>query len=204
MNLREWIKDFLELAKIIAWPLVVYLLFQKFQTEIRVLINEIKLSFSFGDKKLELSHKKAEALQQLQEESPNPSKIKELEEENKKHKDVQAKLLELQENTASDKNAFFLGYHFEKTYRLIFGSQLSILKLANQYDKLIDDLALSIYKRTTWATSYPYNEYIGFLINSGLIGPLNPSDQTYSILPVGKAFIGYLAANNLPLNKQPY
>ena len=195
--------DFIQIIKILAWPLTVLLIVQKFGKEIKDLINDIRISFSFGDKRIEVAHDKTEELKQKQVDVSDKSEIDKLKEENKKHGDIEKSLLELQENTAKTKDAFFLGFHFEKTYRLIFGSQLTILNLMYQHGEITDALVQAIYRRTIWANGYPYDQYIGFLINSGLISQIS-TNQNYSILPIGRAFMDYLNSNNIPLNKQPY
>jgi len=195
---------FIDFVKAVVWPTTIFLVLNKFGNEIKALIEHIKITLSFGDKKVEITHERAEELKLQQESTPQDSQVKELKEENKKHSDIEKRLLELQENITRDKNALFLGYHFEKTYRLIFGSQLSILNLAYGHGKISDALVAAIYRRTVWASSYPYQDYINFLVNSGLLTQLNPSDGTYSLQPVGKAFIEYLNNNYIPLNKIPY
>jgi hypothetical protein len=198
-------KDIVEIIKALAWPLTVFSIVLIFKKEVKDLINDIKISLSFGDKKIDLSHDKAEELKKGQGLVLEKDEVEQLKEENKKHSDIEKRLLELQENTTKTKDAFFLGYHFERTYRLIFGSQLIILNLAYQHGAIFDPLAQSIYRRTTWANTYPYDQYIGFLISSGLIGQLNSTTNSYTILPIGKAFIEYLIVNNIQIvNKLPY
>ncbi len=207
MTFGDWIKItpyIVDIIKAIAWPITVFLIVKKFENEVKALIDHIKISFSFGDKKVDITHEKEEELKQEQESNPEQTRVKDLESENKKHSDIEKNLLELLDNTAKTKDALFLGYHFEKTYRLIFGSQLSILNLAYQHGKITNALAEAIYRRTMWIKTYPFESYIGFLINSGLINQLDPTDQSHDILPVGKAFVEYLNTNNMPLNKQPY
>lgn len=193
-----------DVIKAIAWPGTVLLIISKFENEIRELINHIKISLSFGGNKVEISHAEAEQLRIDQGSAISKEEAEKLKDENENHRGIEKKLLELNENTTKDKDAFFLGYHFEKTYRLIFGSQLSILKIANQTGFVQDPLAAAIYGRTSWANTYPYKDYIGFLISSGLLGKLDSSNESYSILPFGKAFIDYLQNSGIPLNKQPY
>lgn len=203
MGYNMYMFQTIELLKVIAWPITLLIIVWVFAKEIKELINDIRLSFTFGDKKVEIAHDKAEELKQ-QQTDVDASEIEKLRTENKKHSDIEKRLLELQENTARTKDTFFIGFHFEKTYRLIFGSQLMILKLMYQHNKMLDVLTRAIYGNTSWANTYPYNQYIGFLINSGLITPLDSNDNSYSILPVGRAFIDYLSNNNIPLDKQPF
>lgn len=204
MNINDWLKYGVELIRVIAWPVTVFLIVKKFEKEIKDLIKDIKISLSFGDKKVVITHEKAEELKQKQEKAIDQAEVKELKEENKRHKDIEKTLLEINENVTKGRDSLFLGHHFEKSYRLIFGSQLTILNLACQHGKVTEAMALAIYRRTIWATSYPYQNYIGFLITSGFITQLNPSDESYSILSVGKLFMDYLISNNIVLNKIPY
>jgi hypothetical protein len=110
----------------------------------------------------------------------------------------------LQEHTAKTKEAFQLGYHFEKTYRLIFGSQLSILTGIMTSVKLPRSLAGEIYRKTQWRVhGYTFNDYMGFLVRSGLIA-FNATEDTYSLTPLGMVFMEYLANNKMPLYKEPF
>jgi hypothetical protein len=55
-------KDIVEIIKALAWPLTVFSIVLIFKKEVKDLINDIKISLSFGDKKIDLSHDKAEEL----------------------------------------------------------------------------------------------------------------------------------------------
>ena len=77
--------DFVQIIKALAWPLTVLLIIQKFGKEIKDLINDIRISFSFGDKKVEVTHDKTEELKQKQVNVSDKSEIDKLKEENKKH-----------------------------------------------------------------------------------------------------------------------
>ena len=197
------ILDFLsQVIRGCVWPLVVFLLFKKFEKEIKDLINEVKIRLSFGDKTVEISHDRLQELQQNQE-SPEKSELKELRAENKKNSEIQNILLELQSNTAKEKDVYFFGYYFERSYRLLFGSQIVILNHAYQFGSIRSALAESIHRRTVWKNTYPFNEYINYLVNSEFLS-FREEDDSYIILPVGRAFIDYLNNNSMMLNKQPY
>lgn len=87
--------------------------------------------------------------------------------------------------------------HFERTYRLIFNSQLIILRTINNNPehKLSADVVRAIYERTIWNPSYPFEEYINFLISSYL---LSFREGFYSIEMLGILFLNYLGTQGIP------
>lgn len=92
-------------------------------------------------------------------------------------------------------------FHFERTYRLIFGSQINILLMLEKNTKLSRAILEAVYGRTFWAnTPYKFNEYMGFLVGNNLVN-YDPSDDGYYLTELGRGFLQYLASNNIPLYK---
>lgn len=89
--------------------------------------------------------------------------------------------------------------HFEKTYRLIFGSQLRVLTLLKNNPQVSREQIEAIYNTTIHVGVYSLDLFIGFLENSQLIKKNN--DNTFSLNPLGSLFLDYLVANNMTLNK---
>ncbi len=188
-----------ELIKIVIWPVIVLIVIiyfiNKFKREIGEQIKKIETLY-LGKNRIELTKANSKDLKEKQRKTKK-SEIEKFKEKNNKLKNEK-------ESTLKDQNLLSLFYHFEKTYRLIFGSQIIIVAFANLQTKISEASARGIYSNTTWINTYPYEQYMGFLINSGLISSLNPTDQSYYIQPLGQEFIRYLTNNNIALTKLPY
>jgi hypothetical protein len=191
MTNAEWI----EILKIITWPVLIFIIIGRFDSELRGLINRIQSISAFG------GTINAENKQQV---VKNDKQLEGLANELKTQKDVQAKLNELQETTKRDRDWYMLHYHFEKNYRVIFGSQLEILDSLVNLGQQNFAFVFSIYSRTIWTKTYPFNQYIGFLSNALFIAH-DPIKNTYSITLLGSLFLQYLRSNNIQIvGKQPY
>lgn len=162
---------------------------------------DIKFLIRSGGLKISAPGLTIESIQNQQEKVDDRSK-KELEKLNTElltAKHTAEKLKKLQEDTAKDKDHFFVLYHFEKTYRVIFPSQMAILNFMNNSpDKEIsEDIARAIHRRTIWASQFKvtFDEFMDFMIQSGLI---NFNDKrNYSLEPVGLAFWEYIKSQNM-------
>jgi hypothetical protein len=104
------------------------------------------------------------------------------------------------------KNQYLLFYHFEKIYRLIFGSQINILLDAEMNQGKIDlPKTVLMYRISGWnEKGYDIGNYTSFLLNMGLLNYTTgkmPKDCFYSLTPLGRSFLQYLRENNIPLNK---
>lgn len=199
MSADDWTRIVLgifDIIKVAIWPLTALYIVLKFKAQIKVLILRIvKIPTPFGS---------FEAQNQEQDQE-NKEEIRDtLAEEIKNQKVIQNKLLELQENTKKNADLNFLLYHFERTYRLIFSSQLEILDLLSKNGSLLLSLLIMKYRTTNWYPSYPFENYIGFLVTSGLVVFDAKSGNSYSISPLGNLFLKYLRDNNIPLEKIPY
>jgi len=112
---------------------------------------------------------------------------------------------ELKIETAK-KNQYLLFYHFERVYRLIFGSQIRILLEAEQNeDRISLPRAVMFYRDSGWnERGYDAGNYTLFLLNMGLLtyttGKM-PEGCFYTLTPVGKSFLQYLRENGLSLDK---
>lgn len=102
-------------------------------------------------------------------------------------------------NTQED---WLLLYHFERTYRLIFGQQIGWLQWLNMNEQqgiTIGELR-SAYSTNPLSTSYAFEKYIGFLETSLLV-KYDGSVGRYHITFIGKSFLAYMATQQLPTNK---
>lgn len=92
--------------------------------------------------------------------------------------------------------------HFERTYRVIFGSQINILEVAESIGSVIESRALAIYNSTVWAGGiYSFEKFMEFLTSISKLLEFNASEKTYTITPLGRLFLQYLRANGLPFSK---
>ena len=203
MTIDNWIKIISLLVGIIRTAIpysAIFLTFWVFRKEIKTLIENGGLRVSVPGFSLETLKQQQEGVS-----SKEKKEIEELNKELETSKKAQQKLAELQEYTARDKDTFFLGYHFEKTYRLIFPSQTVILNaMNNQNGEITNPLAQAIFRRTIWAQHFniPYEQFIGFLIQSGVAIYDNKNDK-FIITPMGRVFLDYLKNNNIPLKLSP-
>lgn len=198
MNIENWLNltsIVVDLTKSIFPFIILLIIFWWFKKEIKTLIKNgglkvtapgVSFETTIQQQKEKLTTKEKKGLEVLNQELETEKKQKQ-------------KLLELQEYTVRDKDAFFLGYHFEKTYRLIFPSQMVILNIMSNTNKEISDaMAQALFKRTIWAQQYniTYPQYIGFLKNSGLI-EYSSYTEKWVFTPLGNMFWEYLRNNNI-------
>jgi hypothetical protein len=108
----------------------------------------------------------------------------------------------LNEELARDRDSLFILYHFEKTYRLIFGTQLTLLDIISKSNEknISGVVAQAMYTRTLWPGKYSFENYMNFLKTSQLIIH-NPTTDIFSITDLGEAFLNYLSRNQISLDK---
>lgn len=173
---------------------ILFLIFWLFSKEIKSLIRNGGLKVAAPGFSLETIQKQQEKLSK-KEKIGIESLNKELETSRQSEKRLQ----ELQQYTARDKDTFFIGYHLEKTYRLIFPSQMLILNaMKNNNGEITEALALAIFNRTIWAQQFnaTFQQFMDFMVQSGLIVY---DSSKFMITPLGKTFMEYLENNNIPL-----
>ena len=97
----------------------------------------------------------------------------------------------------------------EQNYRLILGSQLSLLLAANTATNTHLTNAKQIYEAARLAfqeiyTNFAFDDWINWPKNAGLIAISNdnPSDPVVSITPAGRDFMHYLVSSGLTNSKQ--
>lgn len=200
MSIDNWIK-FTSFAVDIIKTIIpfgfIFAIFWIFKKELKVLIKDGGWKVSAPGVSIETAQKQEEISSQEKKE------IKTLNRELDTTKKAQGKLEQLQEYTARDKDTFFLGYHFEKTYRLIFPTQMAILIAIQNNNEIIEALAKALYLRTIWAQNLnvSFEQFMGFLIGSGLILE-DKANSKFTLTPLGNLFLQYLVQNNIQ-NKLP-
>lgn len=188
------VPDILRFLEIAVWPFLVAVALFYLRKEIKALLDRIKSVSAAGlTFDTVASQKGQEALE---------DNLKVLAEEVKRHKNIEEQLLKLNEETVQSRLAYQLAYHFERAYRLIFNSQLTVLIALSRSPEPGMNMALlqAIHRRTLLAATYSYDNWIGFLLNSQFI-LYRPQTDTYALSELGFMFINYLSENHLSLDK---
>jgi len=178
----------LEYTKTLIWPLIVLLLVIVFRAELRAILKRIK-AFKWGDKSVELD-------QQPQSTSPNP---------------VTTGL----DNTPSDDetpeqfrervyNMPEVQLEFERIYRKIYGTQLSILNFLAAVKSPVSTASLDFYYQKhiellNGSQNFfsGVHAYMSFLVASGVVNHLE-EENTYELdLLAGGLFLRYLAEQGI-------
>lgn len=187
---------FISLVSVIIWPFVVIFLVKVFEQELRFFIGRLNKITTPGGMQFEA---------QNQVEIDSNKIIKSLTIELEDRKNIVAYLTSIIEGIRRSKEDYQLLYFLERTYRLLFGAQISLVNLSNNEfgSELI--LAESVYNSSSYSKLPNQNSemFVSYLINSGLI-LFDSSINKYKATALGSAFIEYLKINNIPLNKQPY
>lgn len=121
------------------------------------------------------------------------------EEYGKKTKDMENKITALTDE--NEKNKIYL--HYERTYRLIFGSQIRFLeqlKKSKDY-KIPLTQAQILYKLSPVFPNYPEEDYFKFLINYYMVGFENTNGDNFYLTTLGNGFLDYLTELNIRKDK---
>jgi len=176
----------------LAWPIAILIIIYWLRQEIKDLLRRLT-NFKAAGVSVDAVPSKQSG------EKKYKQKSKELAKMVSEKEGVVKKLLQIQDETKKNKDYYEILYHFEKTYRLIFGSQLNILRILKN-GPIADSLFQSIHRRTPLADVYSFNNYMNFLLNSYLIKK-RPADNKYELTLLGFYFLQYLEKNKIPLNK---
>ncbi|HJU20379.1 MAG TPA: hypothetical protein VJ770_28320 [Stellaceae bacterium] len=92
-------------------------------------------------------------------------------------------------------------YAVERTYRIIFGSQIAILNHLNVNDPTTERIIQVFYEEAETKfpkayENYSFDAYLSFLINSNLL--IKTNNVTYMITPLGKEFLQWMVAQGIP------
>jgi hypothetical protein len=91
----------------------------------------------------------------------------------------------------------------EQIYRMIFGSQIALLKQLNTSGPVPRAQFMSVYNnaKARWSnayTSYSFDQYVGFLLNQGLIISIGDG---YAITNAGREFLKWMAETGVVEDK---
>ncbi len=197
----DW-KLLLEYIKVFIWPSLLLLFIKLFKTNISGFINKIsELSLPGG---IKATTKESAITAQSEEPELKPTidlltteekKAKITQESSDKDADQLKKELEVTQGNLTQALTTLL---YEKTYRLIFPSQIRILReIFNTPSKTVRaDVVFSNYKKTIWFPSYPFADYVNFLKNFLMIA--ETENGSYTITPLGIGFLEYIGTQGLP------
>lgn len=191
----EYFHTFIDLIKTIIPYGVLLFIFAQIKDDLKLLIRTGHLKVTAPGLSLETY--------QNQNEVPSKNEknaLDSLNAELKTTKQINEKLVELQDATTKNKNDLFLLYHFERTYRVLFPSQMVILSIIYTHNEVTNALAEALHRRTIWATQYnmTYEQFMAFPFQSGLI-TLDSSTGKIALTPIGKMFWEYLKQENVSL-----
>jgi hypothetical protein len=197
----DWYRTTVDLVGALAWPstvgvLLAILLF-KFRDEISTLLQrDIQAETPFG--KLAFNQQQSEPLQQQAEAEEAPAE------------EVPATTTAT--TTAATpvdaESAWRQLYSFEFAYRIIYGTQLALLKHLNAVPRAsADDLDWFYQQHLTFARAQfpnwnlPRSDYLQFLVNQWLV---TVTDDQYAISPHGVEFLVYLTRQKIADNVKPF
>lgn len=195
VGLIDW-RLLLEYIKTLIWPLIALIFLFNFRSRIGNFLD--RLTNITGPGGFGASAESPRA--QTEEPPPDDLVTQAISNLNERVILAEGRATELERKT----NELLIQLHFERVYRLIFGSQIGLL----QYLEILGEKGLTkfeigeLYKNNPISTTYSLENYIGFLLNNQLI-QINPVNTTHQITPVGKFFLDYLIKNQIPTNK-PY
>lgn len=189
----------------ISWPVIIFIFsvifIEKFHQEIADMLNRIKsISLKTGQIEIEKQQSSNIKLSEPENnigmattEAPTVTTNILSEPENN-----YGKLFNAYKELSEAYNELNKRFYFEKTYNLIYKSQIRLLLLLDS--TLIplnwESIRINHYPRTM--RNYPFNSYMYFLSNSGLVNLNPPKDPNpnVSITKKGKEFLEYLRTNN--------
>lgn len=214
--------------------LILFLVFKKsvgtFLTGVQALLGRDKVKFDLGSKGLSIDVSHA-AQAQIESKPPTEALLiaqSELDDETKTKLEnaknvgmipiVQRQIKSIEDDInkmkLSDKDAkelltkhlaaMQLVFLAERAYRLIFGSQIALLKGLNTAGSAPEDKLRQYYEgvktiHPQFYATYPFESYMGFLVSQGLIN--KNQDGQYFVTDVGKEFLKWLTDAAVSENK---
>lgn len=180
----------------IVWPIVVVFIILFFRKEIVDFIKWLRIRFNIpGIGPVELRSSQNEETDKNKE----LELVEDLKREKKELEEVVEKMKMDTDVQTGNANTYYLFWNFEKIYRLIFGSQIELLKTANSYPNGISySLISSAHSMNGWAKqNYPLESYTQFMVGFELL-ERDEKAGMYKITQVGRYFLQYIDAFKLP------
>jgi hypothetical protein len=112
-------------------------------------------------------------------------------------------LANIDDSSDGAKLKYLILFRFERVYRLIFKSQIDILRILKG-SLLPKQVIEDIYKTTKWNGVYTFELYMGFLISNTLL-LYYPEQDSYGLTVLGNIFleyIDYLQSVGMAMNKE--
>ncbi|OGK38315.1 hypothetical protein A3F03_01965 [Candidatus Roizmanbacteria bacterium RIFCSPHIGHO2_12_FULL_41_11] len=190
---------FFDFLKTSFWPLIVLFAIFLFKNEISSLISKGIVIILPGGHQLRLNEPAPQ--QETIQKNPEPKIIEDYKEKEKLHL---VKIEALGKSYVALKTQLIntqIYLDFERNYRVVFGSQVDLLKRlrsifpTGQAGKDIIFTFISTQRLFPVFASWTFTQYMNFLLTSNLI---NFSNDNYFITDKGKAFLAYIEILNYP------
>lgn len=198
-----------DVIKQLVWPLVVITLVYWFRSEIRVLIPKLKragpegVEFESTERQQAASVSPPGELKQLPGISRTPA-IERVERVLRANINQQyPHATEREDHLTRFLAEAHLVAHFERTYRIIFGSQIDGLKILNQRGDVPENEAREFFQQVQQKypevyRTYGYDDWLGFLLRRDLIERRNGN---IVLTDIGRDFLLYMTTCGLFENK---
>lgn len=181
----------------LKWPVVVFIILFVIYRHIPDLVKRVE-EFGVGNAKIKLAPSQ----------SINDSQVDEL-----KADDESTEPAAGTDSTPPDLEAALTSdvarKAFDDFYNIIYGTQLSLLKLLQAYipDGLTKEDLIPIYNDHKQTTANPYTTfttYIQFLIDNALVTPMNSKTKKYQLSYIGLYFLNYLQTTGRYILPKPF
>lgn len=200
---------------VLSWPFVISVCVIYFRKNLAGLIDRITIIKGPGGTEIRAEEKTQANEQKQAEKTIDTEKIERL--AKKQIKEIKSQFEKTLDEEKRSKDATInylldqlsiktLELNFEKVYRVIFGSQISLLRSLLSQDpkgKTIEEVLIffAMVQRAWQPTfqSWTTDQYLNFLITNGLVEFTFQS--TYKITDKGKYFLGYISNLGYPENK---
>lgn len=191
------IRAIFEYIKTLSWPVVVLFMFLILLREIKNLINRINyIKWPGGPEINTKQTKPSKEIPKISEETEN-KKLEEIKKSSQDKEELLNQVVILQ-----------IALHFERTYNLIFGSQIRLLENLRKYGSVgmkYEDVAAyyqGVLVTYPYMVSYHLTQYLDFLVGAKLVEVTQQGDnRVVKIVPLGIDFLEYLEGLNYNKNK---
>lgn len=185
----------LRYLEVLVWPIVALIIVLLFQEELKGLVRNVVALRVPGGFEAKISQQKP------------PEETPEISNELKKGGVAELRKTGVDESELMNRVASLqVALHFERTYNLIFGSQIRLLESlerAGPSGRTYEDVVSGYQSEgvtSIFLSSYPLKDYLGFLEVSGLVRTVDEAGRrSVEITPMGMGFLGYTRALRYPV-----
>lgn len=188
--------NFLQLS---FWPIVALVILFLFKNQIATLIEKGIVIMLPGGQEVRVGLPAPQ--QEPTQKNPEPKNIEDFKDITKPYENEISKLGEDREKLRTELLNIQIYLDFERIYRVIFGSQIELLKrlrtLSPMSEPAKDTIFFFVLNQRLFPTlvNWTFGQYMAFVLNTGLIVQNNDS---YFITDRGRAFLAYIELMNFP------